>query len=421
MEGAMKYPVYRKLREGSSWYRIDGPAQWTEFQRIGSKGLQHEVVAMQHPEKMTLHDLLWDGERYAAVNRQDWESVTGEAEGGVPSPVEQADLAPLTTFGVPSRAAHLIEVDSDDAVRAALEWRPEGMPLLVLGGGSNMLLHTDWSGLVLRVTVPGIEVRSDDGRFVEVVAGAGERWHDFVMHTVEQGWGGLENLALIPGCVGAAPMQNIGAYGAEIKDHCTWVEAISIADGGRKRFPAAACGFDYRESVFKNEERDRWVITRVAFRLDRNAPLRTEYGAIQSELPADRDWTARDVAEAVIRIRQSKLPDPAILGNAGSFFKNPVLSAEDYAAFAAKHPEAPHYPQPDGTVKLAAGWLIERAGWKGHDRGTHGVHAQQALVLVNKGGATAGQIWQLAQDIRADVLSQFHVDLEPEVNQIGLR
>lgn len=419
MEGAIQYPVFRKLQGGAVWYRIEGPARWTEFQRVGSRWLRHDVVAVQHPERMTLHDLRHDVERYVPVDRAEWEAVVGEGGAPPPRPVE-ANLAPRTTFGVPARAAHLIEADSEDAVRAALAWRPEGMPLLVLGGGSNMLLHADWPGLVLAVTVPGVEVVADDGRFVEVVVGAGEPWHGFVMRTVEEGWGGLENLALIPGRVGAAPMQNIGAYGVEIKDHCTWVEAVAIADGGVRRFAADACGFGYRESIFKGAERDRWVITRVAFRLDRQAPLHTEYGAIRSELPPDREWTARDVAEAVIRIRQSKLPDPAVLGNAGSFFKNPVLSAEAYARFAQDHPEAPHYPQLDGTVKLAAGWLIDRAGWKGHDRGTHGVHAQQALVLVNKGGATAGQIWQLAQDIRRDVLSQFQVHLEPEVNQIGL-
>ena len=418
MEGAIQYPQLRKLRGGDVWYRIEGPARWTEYQRIGSRWVRHDVVAVQHPERMTLHDMRHDAERYAEVDRAEWAEAVGEELPGAVVPAE-ADLAGRTTFGVPARTAHLIEADSDDAVRAALAWRPAGMPLLVLGGGSNMLVHADWPGLVLAVTVPGVAVVADDGRYVEVVVGAGEPWHDFVMHTVEAGWGGLENLALIPGRVGAAPMQNIGAYGVEIKDRCLWVEAVAIADGGLRRFSAAECAFGYRESVFKGAERDRWVITRVAFRLDRQAPLRTDYGAIQSELP-EGPWTARDVAEAVIRIRQSKLPDPAVLGNAGSFFKNPVLSAEAYARFAQEHPDAPHYPQPDGTVKLAAGWLIDRAGWKGHDRGTHGVHAQQALVLVNKGGATAGQIWQLAQDIRRDVLSQYQISLEPEVNQIGL-
>ena len=416
MEGAMKYPVLRRLKGADTWYRVEGPRQWVEWQRIGSRWMKHVVVAHQHPERMTLHDILNDVERYEQV--VDWPIEEGEERLEVE---RDADLGALTTFRVPGKAAHFIRVRSEAAVRQALNWRPEGMPLLVLGGGSNMLIHADWPGLVLHVDVPGVEVVADDGRFVEVVVGAGEPWHDWVMQTVDAGWGGLENLALIPGRVGAAPMQNIGAYGVEIKDRCAWVEAVSRADGGLRRFSAEECAFGYRESVFKGPERDRWIITRVAFRLDREAPLRTDYGAIREELAGrpEAEWTARDVAEAVIRIRQSKLPDPAVLGNAGSFFKNPVLSAKAYAAFAAQHPEAPHYPQSDGSVKLAAGWLIERAGWKGHDRGTHGVHDRQALVLVNKGGATGAQIWQLAQHIREDVLSQFHVELEPEVNQIG--
>lgn len=412
----MKYPVLRKLKGVPTWYRVEGPDRWVELQQVGSRWLRHEVLAVQHPERMTLHDIVHDETRYEAV--RDWPEGEGEAL-AVESDV---DLGALTTFGVPGRAAFFVRAASDDGVRQALAWRPVGMPLLVLGGGSNMLLHADWPGLVLHVDVRGVEVVADDGRFVEVVAGAGEDWHGFVMRTVEAGWGGLENLALIPGRVGAAPMQNIGAYGVETKDRCLWVEAVSREDGALRRFAGEACGFGYRESVFKGSERDRWVITRVAFRLDREAPLRTEYGAIREELAGkvEAEWSRRDVAEAVIRIRRSKLPDPAVLGNAGSFFKNPVLSAEAFAGFAAAHPDAPHYPQPDGTVKLAAGWLIERAGWKGHDRGTHGVHDRQALVLVNKGGATGAQIWELAQHIQADVLSQFQVQLEPEVNQIGL-
>ena len=417
MEGFMSYPKFRKLKGAEVWYRVEGPEHWIEFQRVGTRWLRHEVVVGQHPERMTLHDILHDEERYEVLEA--WPSELG---GGDVVEVERnADLGALTTFGVPGRTAELVRARSVDGVRSALASCPQGMPLLMLGGGSNILLHADWPGRVVHVDIPGVEVVADDGRFVEVAAGAGEVWHDFVMRTVEQGWGGLENLALIPGRVGAAPMQNIGAYGAEIKDWCTWVEAVSRSDGGLRRFAAEECAFGYRESVFKGTERERWVITRVGFRLDRQAPLRTDYGAIQEELAGleASAWTPRDVAEAVIRIRRSKLPDPAVLGNAGSFFKNPVLDAAAYAAFAAAHPDAPNYPQPDGSVKLAAGWLIERAGWKGHDRGTHGVHDRQALVLVNKGGATGAQIWELAQNIQADVLSQFHVQLEPEVNQIG--
>jgi UDP-N-acetylmuramate dehydrogenase len=432
MQASMKYPVYRKMNGGGTWYRVEGPARWVEFQQIGARWIRHEVAVRQHPERMTLQDLLTDNDRYLHSTEVEWKAAMDhQLPAGFPGcavssePVirtQNEDLGGLTTFGVPGRAASFIRAQSDDAVRSALNDRHSDEPLLVLGGGSNMLLHADWPGLVVHVDVRGMHVISDDGRCVEVVVGAGEPWHDWVMRTVEEGWRGLENLALIPGRVGAAPMQNIGAYGVEIKDRCVWVEAISIEDGAMRRFTSEECEFGYRESIFKGQERGRWVITRVAFRLDRQAPLNTGYGAIQEELSAvpQTAWTARDVAEAVIRIRRSKLPDPAKLGNAGSFFKNPVLTAEAFAQFTLHHPQAPHYLQADGTVKLAAGWLIEQAGWKGHDRGTHGVHDRQALVLVNKGGATGAQIWELAQNIRQDVMDQFQVDLEPEVNQVGL-
>jgi len=426
------YPVYRKLKGAATWYRIEGPGRWVELQQIGNRWMRHEMAATQYPERLFVQDLLSDRVRFEEITQERWDSMSelagldalpGKGGGSSIEVLEQHDLGSMTTFGVPGRTAYFIEGKTDDAVRAALRWKPESMPLLVLGGGSNMLLHADWPGLVLHVNVRGTRVTSDDGRWVEVVSGAGESWHEFVMQTVNEGWRGLENLALIPGKVGAAPMQNIGAYGVEIKDRCTWVEAVNIHDGSLRRFQASECAFGYRESIFKRAEKGNWVITRVAFKLDRQAELNTDYGAIREELAfkPDADWNARDVADAVIRIRSSKLPDPRVLGNAGSFFKNPVLSAEAFAAFDRKHPEAPSYPQSDGSVKLAAGWLIERAGWKGHDRVTHGVHDRQALVLVNKGGATGPQIWELAQHIRQDVLDQFHVELEPEVNQIGLK
>jgi UDP-N-acetylmuramate dehydrogenase len=215
-------------------------------------------------------------------------------------------------------------------------------------------------------------------------------------------------------------MQNIGAYGAEVRETIAWVEAIDREQLGIKRFTPEECAFGYRESFFKQAGRDRWVIVRVGFHLRRSAPLRTGYGDIARELAGTLDPRSTDVAAAVIRIRRSKLPDPAVLGNAGSFFKNPVLSAAAFATLHSAFPEVPHWPASDGSVKVAAGWLIEQAGWKGHDRGTHGVHDRQALVLVHRGGATGAQIWQLATDIRASVRERFGVDLEPEVNQIGL-
>jgi UDP-N-acetylmuramate dehydrogenase len=316
----------------------------------------------------------------------------------------------------------LLAVKTDADVRWALQARASE-PLLVLGGGSNVLMHQDWEGRLLHMQVKGVQKVVDDGDAVEVVVGAGESWHSWVMHALEQGWNGLENLSLIPGSVGASPMQNIGAYGVEVKDRFAWLEAIHRETGALERFDAERCAFGYRDSIFKQAERDRWVIVRVAFQLARTAPLNTQYGAIRTELEA-RNWdigtTHLQVAEAVMHIRRSKLPDPATLGNAGSFFKNPVVSADAFEHVQASNPEIVHYPAPDGQVKLAAGWLIERAGWKGHRRGSCGVHDRQALVLVNHGGATGAEVWALAQAIMDDVEMKFGVRLEPEVNQIGL-
>jgi UDP-N-acetylmuramate dehydrogenase len=215
-------------------------------------------------------------------------------------------------------------------------------------------------------------------------------------------------------------MQNIGAYGVEIVDTLKYVEAINLSTCKLKRFSAFDCDLSYRDSIFKGREKGKWAITRVAYTLDRNSPLKMTYGAIEDELkniPVE-ERTHKDISDAVIRIRQSKLPDPAVLGNAGSFFKNPVIEQSDFKKILANHPAMPHYPQGDSSVKLAAGWLIDSAGWKGHDRGTHGVHTMQALVLVNKGGAKGEEIWALAEEIIASVQERFGVVLEPEVNQI---
>ena len=333
------------------------------------------------------------------------------------------ELAGHTTFGIPAKARWFAEVASVEALRQALDWAKErNLEVLVLGGGSNMLFHGDVEALVVQILIRGLEVVSDDGRHIRVSVGAGEVWHDFVMQTLDKGWGGLENLSLIPGSVGASPMQNIGAYGVEIKDHFAWLDAVRLSDGALQRFTKEDCAFGYRESVFKRAEKGKWILVRVAFDLDRESPLRMGYGAIEQELasiPAERR-THKDVSDAVIRIRQSKLPDPREIGNAGSFFKNPTVPEEKATALASTYPDMPQYPQPSGQVKLAAGWLIEQAGWKGHNRETHGVHDRQALVLVHHGGATGKEVWALAQDIMASVQSTFGVTLEPEVNQIGL-
>lgn len=333
------------------------------------------------------------------------------------------DITHELTFHVPAMASRYIEVKDDDQVRDALSFgREKGLNILILGGGSNMLFHSNFEGLVVKIASRGIEVLNDDGRVLEVVAEAGEMWHDFVIHTLDNGWGGLENLALIPGCVGASPMQNIGAYGIEIKDVFSWLEAINIETGECVKFLLEDCKFGYRESIFKLEEKGKWVIVRVAFRLDRQSELKTGYGALESELSniSKEKITHSDVANAVVKIRNSKLPNPAILGNAGSFFKNPVIDNTLFSDLQLIYPEIPNYSQTDGSIKLAAGWLIDQAGWKGHNRGTHGVHDKQALVLVNRGGASGREIWLLATDIMTSIEKKFGIKLEPEVNQIGM-
>jgi UDP-N-acetylmuramate dehydrogenase len=290
----------------------------------------------------------------------------------------------------------------------------------VLGGGSNLLFTRDFDGTLVQLALTEIEEKALDHRFVEVFSGAGVVWNDLVQHTVRQGLGGLENLTLIWGWVGAAPMQNIGAYGVEVKDTITEVHTLEVATGNVRVFSPAECKFGYRESVFKHELAGKYWITGVRFKLDKLAPLRLSYGDIQKTL-ADMEVsepTIAHVSAAVAAIRTAKLPDPRQVGNAGSFFKNPEIEPELAAALQAKHPLMPSYPAAGGRVKVPAGWLIEQAGWKGYRRGAVGVHPKQALVLVHYGGGTGHEILQLAQDIRADVLTKFGIELTPEVNII---
>ena len=425
----MQYPVYLQLSGTENVYAIQGPDRFWECTPLGAQTLCHDVLATTWPERQRILDMVADDGPWERIERDAFEAQWKKGNCNMESTAipldvrEHVELAPYTTFGIEAKARWFADVTSVDGLRAALDWsRAHDVDVFVLGGGSNMLLHGDVEALVLRIQIHGVEVCADDGRHVEVAAGAGEVWHDFVMHTLDQGWGGLENLSLIPGSVGASPMQNIGAYGVEIRDHFAWLDAVRISDGALQRFTAKDCAFGYRESVFKREEKGKWILIRVAFHLDRESPLRMGYGAIEQELQhlPEAERTHRDVSEAVIRIRQSKLPDPAQIGNAGSFFKNPTIPAEQANALLATHPNMPHYPQPSGEVKLAAGWLIEQAGWKGHNRTTHGVHDRQALVLVHFGGATGKEVWDLAQDVMASVKDRFGVALEPEVNQVGL-
>jgi len=328
-------------------------------------------------------------------------------------------LKPFNSFGVEVRAQLFAQAHNDSDVREALAYAAQQhVPLLVIGGGSNLLLTADIQALVLRMATRGIRLLSDDGAKVVLEAEAGEPWHPFVQHTLALGLSGLENLSLIPGTVGAAPMQNIGAYGVEIKDVFVGLTALDRQTGELRDFTLAECNFAYRDSLFKQEP-GRWLILRVRFALDRVEHLHLEYGPVRQRLTEQGidQPTASDVSRAICSIRSEKLPDPAVLGNAGSFFKNPLVPAALVARLKLQYPDLVAYPQADGQMKLAAGWLIERAGWKGFREADAGVHKLQALVLVNYGQATGLELLNLAQRIQNDISERFQVDLEMEPNR----
>ena len=296
--------------------------------------------------------------------------------------------------------------------------RVANLPVLVLGGGSNVVFTRDFDGLVLIDEIAGRQVVREDDDAWYVEAGGGENWHAFVAWTLENGMPGLENLALIPGTVGAAPIQNIGAYGLEMRTYFDSLVAVELATGRSERFDAAHCAFGYRDSFFKREGRGRFAIASVTFRLPKRWTPRLAYADVTRELDArgiaPDAATPRDVFDSVVAIRRAKLPDPLVLVNAGSFFKNPVIDAGPFDALRARAPDVVSYPQPDGRVKLAAGWLIDRCGWKGRALGNAAVHDRQALVLVNRGGATGAEVLALARAIQDDVRERFGVELEPE-------
>lgn len=325
----------------------------------------------------------------------------------------------FNTFGIDVKAKHFDVFSNINELKICLNAVAKEN-LLVLGGGSNVLFTEDFTGTVLRNQIRGVAVVNEDQRKIYVKAGAGENWHSFVQQCIANNWAGLENLSLIPGSVGASPMQNIGAYGVEIKDVFHELRAYHIATGEVHTFNKEQCQFGYRESVFKRALKKQYIIIDVTFELDRNASLQTGYGAIQQELATKgiANPTIRDISEAVIAIRQSKLPDPKILGNAGSFFKNPLISLEAFGPILEKYPDVSHYIISETEVKLAAGWLIEKAGLKGYRQGNCGVHDKQALVLVNYGGSNGQQILDLSTHIIQTIQMQFGVTLEREVNII---
>ncbi len=333
--------------------------------------------------------------------------------------LENASLKPFNTFGIDVNARYFTRFDSVEALQQILT-DFQNIPLLVLGGGSNVLLTKHFDGLVLKNEIKGIELVEENDDFVVLKSGAGEVWHDFVLHCIDRGYAGVENLSLIPGSVGASPMQNIGAYGVEIKNVFEKLEAFEIATGEIHTFDNAACEFGYRESVFKRKLKGKYIITHVYFRLSKKINLNTTYGAIETELKSKGilNPNIKDVSDAVIAIRKSKLPDPAVIGNAGSFFKNPVVETAVFEKIKSEYPTVPSYPVSAGFVKMPAGWLIETAGWKGKTIDNYGVHKLQALVLVNYGGATGVQLFDLSTAILKDVFDKFGILLDREVNII---
>jgi UDP-N-acetylmuramate dehydrogenase len=326
-------------------------------------------------------------------------------------------LRELNTFGIEAHAHTFVSVKTvADLEAIAADPQLSVLPRLILGGGSNLLLTKDVAGLVLHMVNTGRTVVGEETDHVIVRAEAGENWHDFVQWTLSQGLPGLENLSLIPGSVGAAPIQNIGAYGSELAEFFHSLTFFDCPTGQTRVLSRDDCRFGYRDSVFKHELRDRAVIVDVSFALPRQWQPNLRYAELAAELAVRSvsDPSAQEIADAVVAIRSRKLPDPAQIGNAGSFFKNPVVSREQHAQLLAKHPQLVSYPQADGSVKLAAGWMIDRCGWKGRSLGAAGVHEKQALVLVNRGEATGEEVLALAARIRSDIFQSFEVDLEME-------
>jgi len=326
-------------------------------------------------------------------------------------------LKPHNTFGLPAVARTLVRVASDADVRQVVDHRELGRaPKFVLGGGSNIILTRDMPQLVLKVEVRGMRLVAEHTDAWIVEAGAGENWHEFVAWTLAQGWPGLENLALIPGTVGAAPVQNIGAYGVELQDRFESLDAVDLVTGRSVTLRESICAFGYRDSVFKHSLANRSVITRVRFRLPR--PWQPVIGYLDLERKiADTGIaapSAQQIFDWICTIRRAKLPDPVLLGNAGSFFKNPVVTPEQCRDIIGRDPEIVHYPMPDGSVKLAAGWMIDACGWKGKSVGQAGVYEKQALVLVNRGGAIGSEVMTLARAIQESVYGRFGIRLEPE-------
>lgn len=329
---------------------------------------------------------------------------------------QNISLKPYNTFGIQANAKRFVTVNSVKELKEIINSEKN---LFLLGGGSNILLTQDVEKLVIHLNTKGIIINDFNEDEVLVTAEAGENWHEFVLWCVSQNYGGLENLALIPGNVGTSPIQNIGAYGVEIKNVFQQLEAIEIARGKSKIFTTADCDFEYRNSVFKNELKGKYIIVNVTFKLTKNNHnINISYGAIKDLLTDKENPSIKEIADAVIAIRKSKLPDPKEIGNSGSFFKNPVVSLQFFKKLEKQHPEIPHYVISENEIKIPAGWLIEQCGFKGKRYGDVGVHEKQALVLVNYNKASGKEIYALAQKIQQKVMETFKISLEIEVNVI---
>jgi UDP-N-acetylmuramate dehydrogenase len=333
--------------------------------------------------------------------------------------LQHYSLKKLNTFGLDCKANQFICVRSVADLRYAINKNNGQHPIFILGGGSNILLTQQMiPNLVIQNGIKGIEIVEETSDYAVIAVGGGENWHQFVLWCVRKGLGGVENLSLIPGTVGASPIQNIGAYGVELKDVFLKLHALELATGNVEEFSLADCQFGYRDSIFKQALKGKFCISKVFFRLSKQPMVNTSYGAISDELAKKNiaQPTIKQVSEAVIAIRQSKLPDPAVLGNAGSFFKNPEISMTHFEQLKVQFPNIVSFSLPDGNVKIPAGWLIEQCGWKGKRIGNAGAYEKQALVLVNYGNATGQEIWALATQIAVSVKDKFNITITPEVN-----
>ena len=331
---------------------------------------------------------------------------------------EDHSIKSLNTFGIDVKAKYIAEIfTKDELCKLLADKQYENIRKFVLGGGSNILFTKDYDGLIIKNSITGIKIIEEDKEFVIVEAGAGVNWDDFVSYCVEKRWGGIENLSLIPGTVGAAPLQNIGAYGQELKNVFYNLEGVHIESGEKKNFNITECSFGYRNSIFKNELKNEYVIIKVCLKLNKNPEINLSYPSVREELNNRKISrpVVKDLRKIVIDIRKAKLPDPKIIGNAGSFFKNPVISNEKFQILKSKYPDLNFYPVDDFHIKLSAAALIEKCGWKGKRIGNCGSYEKQPLVLVNYGGATAEDILNLANSIRSSVEEKFEISLDREV------